>query len=359
MIDHNRYLPALTGIRALAAFWVLLYHLHPALRLFFGSVPFVTPVIETGYQGVDLFFVLSGFIIAHHYADSLKNLSWLTYRDYMVARIARIYPLHVFTLLTVVVMVIYAPSFGFVINRPVDYNRFDFIRNLFLIQSWQFPAHVSWNHFAWSISAEWFAYVFAPVFVAIIWSVQRRIALIVLAGLFLMITPLAVALIGDIRPSAYAIFRIVGAFGAGMVANRIYRKFQPTIDLSWIALGLLILSAWAQYHVIGVVDFLTVPFSVFLIFVLAQHQGRLARILSNRFFDYCGRISYSLYITQFIILMPMKKILPFESLAENGVMIQMLYLVTTSSLAFIAAIATYHVIEEPARRYLRRKLCWN
>ena len=359
MIDHNRYLPALTGIRALAAFWVLLYHLHPALRLFFGPVPFITPVIETGYQGVDLFFVLSGFIIAHHYADGFKKLSWKTYRDYMVARIARIYPLHVFTLLMVLVMVMYAPSFGFIINRPVDYSRFDFIRNFFLIQSWQFPAHVSWNHFAWSISAEWFAYVFAPVFVAIIWAVQRRAALIVLAGLFLMITPLAVALIGDTRPSAYALFRIVGAFGAGMVANRIYRQFTPTIDMSWIALGLLVVSAWIQFHVMGTIDFLTVPFSVLLIFTLAQQRGRLAAILSNRVFDYCGRISYALYLTQFVVWMPIKKILPFEKLAEQNTSIHMLYIISICAMMFIAAIAAYHLIEEPARRYLRRKLLWN
>lgn len=353
MIAHNRYLPALTGIRALAAFWVLVYHLHPALRAFWGEVPILSPIIMTGYQGVDLFFVLSGFIIAHHYADTLRNFNWQHYRDYLWARIARIYPLHLFMLLTVLGMVKLAPIFGFTINRGTDYLWPDFIRNLFLVQAWQFPAYVNWNHFAWSISAEWFAYLLAPLFVALIWAKQKPIILMLLFILFVSITPLAVILLGDTRPSAYALFRITGAFGAGMVANRLYRETTMAVN-AWIALFLLLFAAWIQYSFIWQTDFITVPFSAIVIFALARQQGKLSQVLSTTFSDYCGRISYSLYITQFVVLMPVKKILPFEKLIGQGSLLQLTYLIGICSIAFITAIAGYHLVEEPARKFLRK-----
>lgn len=177
-MHQSRYLPALTGVRALAAFWVLLYYLHPTLRAYFGDFGFVSAVIMMGYQGVDLFFGLSGFIIAHHYAEKLRVFSWAGYRDYLWARIARVYPLHLVMLMTVLLLVKAAPLFGFTINRGTDYLWSGFFKNLLLVQAWEFPARVNWNHFAWSISAEWFAYLLAPLFVALIWARQRVFSLI-------------------------------------------------------------------------------------------------------------------------------------------------------------------------------------
>jgi peptidoglycan/LPS O-acetylase OafA/YrhL len=352
-VDKN-YLPALTGVRALAAFWVLLYHLHPALRAYFGDVPFISPVIYMGYQGVDLFFVLSGFVIAHQYADRLRNFSWQKYRDYLWARVARIYPLHLFMLLCVLGLVKLAPFFGFTINRGTDYLWFDFVRNLFLVQSWQFPAYVNWNHFAWSISAEWFAYLLAPLFVLLIWAPKRLWILVLLGVLFLLISPLAVVFLSDARPSAYALFRITGAFGAGMIANRFWREKKIMIN-EFLIFALLFFSAGVQYRFISGTDFLTVPFSTLFIYVLAEHRGSISKLLSTKFFSYCGRISFSLYITQFVVLMPIKKILPFEKLIGHSHVVQISYLIGICMLTFLTAIAGYHLIEEPAREYLRNK----
>ena len=353
MNASNRYLPALTGIRALAAFWVLVYHLHPALRAFFGEIPLLSPIIRMGYQGVDLFFVLSGFIIAYHYADRLKTLHWPSYRDYLHARLARIYPLHVFMLLTVLGLVKLAPLFGFTINRSTDYLWPDFIRNLFLVQAWQFPAHVNWNHFAWSISAEWFAYLLAPLFMALIWACRHRPVLLLLALLFAALVPLADTLLGDPRPSAYALFRITGAFGLGVIMHRLFTEKMIALPAGIVAL-LLLAASWIQDRYISGTDFLTVPFSALLILSLAYQRGMLSRVLRASAFDYAGRISYALYITQFVVLMPIKKILPYERLIGEGTLVQCGYLVGIITVAVIAAIAAYHGVEEPARRYLKR-----
>jgi peptidoglycan/LPS O-acetylase OafA/YrhL len=355
---HTPYLPALTGVRALAAFWVLLYHLHPALHDFFGYGGPLMSVINSGFQGVDLFFVLSGFIIAHHYAHVLRPFDGRAYGRYLWARVARIYPLHIVMLITVLAMVKLAPLFGFTINRGTDYEWDTFIKNIFLVQAWEFPARLNWNHFAWSISAEWFAYVLAPLFVAVVWGADGRMAQMLVMLLFLVLAPTAFVLLNDPSPNAYALFRIVGAFGAGMVA---YRLFAERVGATWnwavgawVGLGCVVVLAALQDHAAEYVNFIVVPGAVLFIFALAHQQGRVAAILCNRFFDYAGRVSFSLYMTQFVLLMPLRKILPYQNFLESPTWVQWAYLVGIMTACIGVACVFYHAVEEPARHALRR-----
>src|SRR5689334_9429569 len=85
---------ALTGIRGVAALWVVLFHLpNPLAGTAFAQV------LSRGYLGVDLFFILSGFVLSYAYRDALpeKPMVRQALRFYAV-RLARIYPLHVFVL---------------------------------------------------------------------------------------------------------------------------------------------------------------------------------------------------------------------------------------------------------------------
>lgn len=352
------YLPALTGVRALAAFWVLLYHVHPALHDFFGMAGPVMSVINSGFQGVDLFFVLSGFIIAHHYAHVLRPFHARSYARYLWARIARIYPLHIVMLLTVLAMVKLAPYFGFTINRGTDYEWDTFIQNIFLVQAWEFPARVNWNHFAWSISAEWFAYVLAPLFVAVVWFSRARSVQLAVMAVFLCMAPVAFVVLDEPSPSAYALFRITGAFGAGMVAYRLFAEGAATTwnwaAGAWVGLLSVLILALLQDHVAATINFIVVPGAVLFIFALAHQRGRVAAVLGNRFFDYCGRVSFSLYITQFVLLMPLRKIMPHQELINSPAWVQVTYLVGIMAACMATACAGYHVIEEPARHAMRR-----
>ncbi|GAB4024836.1 acyltransferase family protein [Spirosoma gilvum] len=90
----SRNLPALTGLRAIAASLVFFHHHNPA-----SANTFAYRLIDQGYTGVTLFFVLSGFLIYHRYADSYfsgKNWSW---HSYLWNRFARIFPLYSLVLL--------------------------------------------------------------------------------------------------------------------------------------------------------------------------------------------------------------------------------------------------------------------
>ena len=87
LTDRNEIYP-LTGVRAVAAIWVVLYHMESMLVRSYPDLYFVIkPVVETGYLGVDLFFILSGFIIA--YTSITPKESKLSF---LLKRITRKFP---------------------------------------------------------------------------------------------------------------------------------------------------------------------------------------------------------------------------------------------------------------------------
>ena len=92
----KNYFPQLTGLRAIAAYMVYFFHTLSSTHIPADNV--FDYILQTGYLGVSVFFVLSGFLICYRYSDNFK-LSKQWFQNYMINRIARIYPL--FFILTV------------------------------------------------------------------------------------------------------------------------------------------------------------------------------------------------------------------------------------------------------------------
>ena len=86
-MQDARDIRPLTSLRFFAAMWVVAFHYWPNL----SSV--MPPLVAKGYLGVELFFVLSGFILCHVYLDSVAD-GGFRYGSFLWARLARIYPLH-------------------------------------------------------------------------------------------------------------------------------------------------------------------------------------------------------------------------------------------------------------------------
>src|ERR1700733_1728230 len=108
-----RVISGLTGLRGIGAAWVVLFHLKD------GSA---TPVLDDGYMGVDLFYILSGFVLSHVYAKQFYCGEHHRYVNFLKARMARIYPLHLFMLGVVALTVLTLP--GFVSRYPLPHQRF-------------------------------------------------------------------------------------------------------------------------------------------------------------------------------------------------------------------------------------------
>src|ERR1043165_7460847 len=153
--EHSQrsFIPALTGIRGIGAVWVVIYHLFP------GDLP----VIGLGYQGVDLFFILSGFVLTLvHTKDFDGGYALSKYIRFLMLRLVRIYPLHITVLIVFAVAVLVLPGFAQRYEHPDHFGISQFITTALLVQNWRMGNVSLWNGPSWSLSAEWLGYIFFP-----------------------------------------------------------------------------------------------------------------------------------------------------------------------------------------------------
>lgn len=152
----------LTGLRAVAVVWVIAFHysvgpfspLHPRRAV---------PLFGLGYLGVDLFFMLSGFVIWHVHAADFARPSVPAFRRFLLLRIARLYPVYLFTLLLFAVLLVLVPHLGGPKFDPRNYGAGQFVVDLGMMQTWGLASHLEWNYPSWSISAEWFCCFLFPL----------------------------------------------------------------------------------------------------------------------------------------------------------------------------------------------------
>ncbi len=151
---------SLTGLRGIAALYVVLFHyvnFSPA----YGPV-WLTGLVGHGYISVDLFFVLSGFVIAMSYGRLFDHgTTRRTYAVFLGRRLARIYPLYLAVTLILVAAVL--------LGHSERLTRADLAlvipANLLMVQSWTTIQDLEAP--MWSISTEWAAYLVFPALLAI------------------------------------------------------------------------------------------------------------------------------------------------------------------------------------------------
>jgi peptidoglycan/LPS O-acetylase OafA/YrhL len=110
-MNDAAHIKPLTALRFFAAMWVVLYHYWPNLQ---GAAA-MPALVGKGYLGVELFFTLSGFILCHVYLESFGE-GRFRYGAFLWNRLARVYPLHLATLLGVMALGLAATAAGFAID---------------------------------------------------------------------------------------------------------------------------------------------------------------------------------------------------------------------------------------------------
>jgi peptidoglycan/LPS O-acetylase OafA/YrhL len=339
---------ALTGVRILAALWVLISHMDVEL---FALLPFsrvLEPVIASGMLGVDVFFILSGFIIAYNYATQFdeqpfkfagpgRNAWRLMYGRFLWLRIARLYPVHLVTLLAMLGLFLAAQALNVKLNLESRYGALDFVRNLFLVHAWG-SYGFNWNGPAWSISAEWFAYLLFPVFALFTARVNANWQLAVTFAVHLI--------------------RVSTEFLAGCFLYRLHARGAGS-GLPWPILtplaGILSVLVAALLWSIGTTLFWVAPLLALFVYGVAQEQGRFTSSLASSSMVFWGQVSYSLYMTHSIVRTVLRKALPFMQFTDAPLLMRLgvlgLYIVCFAGVAAL----TYLLIEEPVRRWMRRK----
>ena len=382
------FIRQLTGIRAVAAVWVLFYHLQgPLDTLGVMSIPVLSDVIRVGRLGVDLFFALSGFILTHTYLRKLGPKAHARPTlEFWWLRLARIYPVH-FVMLNVAGLAVVAQALITGENKDRPWlNPIDYIRNLLLIQEWGPNPERGWNVVAWSLSMEWLAYLLFPVVVLALFFFHRRINTpLLLAAWVVSILPLLLrASVGDDPYYGGAwgsTIRVLTAFVAGAITYLIVirlinsdgsistrtERLATTVSVAMplvVIAGATFLGRWsgAQPEILPIdpdaeplppfFHLWLVPPLIVWIGALALSKSGQVKFLSRETVVLGGLISYSLYMTHLVWLSTWRAGMNAIGL-ESGPLYA-LSVVFALAMAFVLAWLMWRLVEEPARRFMRR-----
>lgn len=342
---------ALTGLRAVAAIWVVLFHLEAKFSVLARNYPALAYIFpRNGFLGVDLFFVLSGFVIYYNYAGWFQTIRPIPYANFIWMRLARLYPVHLFTLILFVGSVFWLEVHGHVSPHPEFHKKSAILLNVLLIHSWWVPLHVSWNVPAWSISCEWLAYLVFPLFIAFPIAFRSVRSSILVASVSMLAMAAALQWFHNDGNSQYGLLRIAGEFPTGCCLCYLYKR-NVAANLNWDVVLPATVAALAGcvylFHAFGLVSYWAVPLLAMIILGLSYQKGVASRILSSRPFLIGGYISYSLYMTHTFLFTALDKLFP--SLEKQAWSV-----FTDIILGLGFAAGTYYFVEEPSRKRMRR-----
>lgn len=362
-----RDLQALTAMRFFAAAMIVIHH---TAHLFPWGVE--EGKLPLG-QGVSFFFVLSGFILTHVYSHRS-----VPYRQFALSRFARIWPVHLVTLIAVYLLI--DPAWAQYGGEGFFNPALVFVANMLLLHAViPFEAYVySWNGVSWTISTEAFFYAAFPLLLALS-ARQRLIALLGFAGvvvaylLFIRLASIPITagvheLSGRFLTYPSPLFRGF-EFVLGMCTYTLWaswdRASRPAYVHSLVELGAILLAAaWFFFFVRYVMssppaDLVTrlwrpaascFTFAA-LILAFASGKGITGRILSLRLMVWLAEISFALYMTHVIVFKYLYLYSEDGGVAPFGP-------VTAFGLSLLVAALTHHLVERPAR-YLLLKLSAN
>ncbi len=316
-------------------------------------------VFQEGYLGVSFFFILSGFVLALNYKNKfLKNE--ITYRDFWIARIARIYPLHLVTLLVALPICLG----GLTADPFLWFGKL--VLNAFLLQSFvPLPdIYFSFNGASWSISDEFFFYFMLPFIISFAFKYQKTI------GLYAFLFLIAAIPLGIMVSSQMVVhrlfyinpfFRIVD-FMIGIMLYELYEKnslkafmlnkktatFIEVFAISLFALFFIGHNAVPQGYRFSC--YYWVPMSC-MIMAFAYQAGYISDFLSKDLFVLLGEISFGFYMIHQLVILYVTAIHTKYGLLGNDWLLMLVIFIITLTGSYIS----FRVIEQPCNRFVRQK----
>jgi len=349
-IEARADLPALTGIRGIAAWIVVLYHIRMGAA--WALPPDALSILSKGYLAVDLFFMLSGFVLWLNYSGRLRAGGIGEAPAFLLRRIARIWPLHLVMLMSAMAFVLVVAATG---REPSDhYPWSELPLHLALMQNWGLTDALTWNDPAWSISCEFAAYLTLPLLaLAADW---RRFGTPALCGLLLLLALCLSALmaaggatsLGEQIPR-FGLPRALLEFTMGTVICTLWGRFrQAPRRAAIIALAASAAAAAAWFA--GLSETLAVPLMFAgLLMTVALTAGSPRNPLGRPLLHYLGEISYATYLCHFLLFIAFKLVF-IDDAAHVPLPLIGLFLL----LVLAASIALHHLVERPAQRRLNR-----
>ena len=333
------YREDINGLRAWAVIAVLLFH-------------FQLPGLGAGFFGVDIFFVISGFLMTAIIVKGLERDNFSIWKFYM-ARARRILP----ALMVVIAVLL---TLGWFWLPTPDYQALgsqsayslSFLSNIHFWRSTGYfdaAAHEKWLLHTWSLAVEAQFYLLFPIFLIILWKIKPQLKTLLWGLGLVFIASLALSIVASSWKPAAAFYLLptrgweLAAGGLAFLIGREVLALQRVAKpLFWSGFGLWALafvlldssyawpSGWALLPVIGTV----------LIILANQSQAKLT---VNPIAQWLGDRSYSLYLWHW----PLVVALYFAGLQNDW-----LWVSGAMALSLILAHLSYHLVEVPTRSYL-------
>lgn len=386
------HLTPLTGLRGIAAYSVLMAHAFNSSFAYNAVCPFEPYLIRLAYFGMSLFFVLSGFVIHYNYTKAFQSRGWIWGSYYFItARFARLYPLYA---LAIFFSLHHLPEPALENNPAISVAYVTMTQSWFDLQEIIFPP-------AWSISTEWFFYLFFIIFVKFLDRIYRpRLILVV----FLMIVPMLLMAIfrsqdlilntlstlwNDpfIRAKEgrwlyyYAPYIRIFEFIAGILSSKVYLSLTSSTCtkernsvLSFLVclccigwcMKVILTGRTPFSHVITFRDvisakdmvnllpnFLFAPAIVPFLVLVCRYNTSVSRMLSSRPLLFMGEISYSVYILQFWMITSLAAFYISTEISMNAYLNSLIKSIGVIGLTTMIAFGSYHLIERPCRKWIK------
>jgi peptidoglycan/LPS O-acetylase OafA/YrhL len=289
--ENAGHIKQLDGLRGIAILFVLSFH--------FFDYGFLHPYLSFGWAGVDLFFVLSGFLITGILLDTKSNKGF--YKTFLIRRALRILPLYYAVLL---VFAFLSPHFS-TTNWFEDYQIYFWTHTsnyLFLTKGFFRPL----GHF-WSLAIEEQFYLLWPLIIWIFRPGQLVIVpiLFIIVGIFIrFVFSNPILTFGN--PLAHVDGLLFGGIAAILIRRKrslVARYTDPAFFTSLVLLTVYILVCWWNFRIREMAIFMTLPFTLtaisfaFVMFLLMSlKHASVAKPLSNKVLLFFGKYSYGMYI---------------------------------------------------------------
>lgn len=341
--SSTQYRPDVDGLRAIAVLAVILYHAN--LALFSG-----------GYIGVDIFFVISGYLITSITVNEL-NKDKFTFINFYIRRVKRLFPA-LFTLIVATFI------FGYFYLLPDNYKTLGFssMFTVFYLSNIYFM-RLKGGYFApgvdslplihtWSLGVEEQYYLFYPAFLVIIkkWLKKRYVLWVSIALVASFILNIYLVKV-DPEADFYLFFTRIWEFAfGGLLALGAFPKLNSNIVgkvLAWVGLVCILIAVFLYKKTTpfpGYAALLPTIGTLLVIYANTFSNNCLKKLLSTKGFVFIGLLSYSLYLWHWPILSAYRYFAPVLPQSTDDIL-----LIVALLLTFILSYLSYRFIETPVR----------
>jgi peptidoglycan/LPS O-acetylase OafA/YrhL len=338
--------PSLNGLRALSITLVIIYHLDLQTDIFKSLLeiwwcsPFIKSFLNSGNLGVNVFFVISGFLITSLLLQEEMNSNAISIKNFYIRRTLRIFPAYYTMLLVYLILQFY----GY-----IQISKISWLTAITYTKYFN-GFYLDWyTRHAWSLSVEEHFYIIWPLIFTIGKNIRKYFTI------FLIIIVPVIKIYLNFHPifwiSDYCIFTRVDSIAVGCFVafyiDRIVKKLEPHWTKVFCLSAIILFLMWTfpsfanKLYLSGIfspirlarMTIVNSSISLIVVYSVFGPKGIWYRILNLKIINYIGLLSYSLYLWQEVFI--------FRTTYWFNLFPLNIFLV------LISAVCSYYLIEKP------------